>query len=77
MEIKKLSKNEIEKLKNQIPKRGRKPLLDEYVKDMQIGDIIEIKNLSTPSIITNTGKRLNMKFSTFHINNKYYIKRIA
>ena len=77
MKIKKLSKNEIEQIKNQIPKRGRKPILDEYIKNIQIGDIIEIENLTTPSIITNTGKRLNMKFSAHRINNKYYIKRIT
>jgi len=77
MNIKKLSENEIKQIENQIPKRGRKPILDEYIKNIQIGEIIEIENLSTPSIITNAGKRLNMKFSTHRINNKYYIKRIA
>jgi len=74
MEIRKLSKNEIEQLKNEISHGGRKSKYDEYLKNMNIGDWIEIEQINR-GVISRAGKRLGMKFSVHYINGKYYIER--
>ena len=75
MEIRKLSKNEIEQLKNEISHGGRKSKYDEYLREMQIGDWIEIGEINR-GVISRAGKRLGMKFSVHYVNGKYYIERI-
>jgi len=74
MEIRKLSKNEIEQLKSEISHGGRKSKYDEYLQNMQIGDWIEIGEINR-GVISRAGKRLNMKFSVHYVNGKYYIER--
>ena len=75
MQFRKLSKNEIEEIKNGINHGGRKSLYDEILKDMQIGDMIEVENINR-GVISRAGKRLGMKFSVHYVNGKYYIERI-
>ena len=74
MEIRKLSKNEIEQLKNEISHGGRKAKYDEILQNMNIGDWIEIENINR-GVISRASKRLGMKFSVHYINGKYYIER--
>ena len=74
MEIRKLSKSEIEQLKSEISHGGRKSKYDEILRDMQIGDMIEVENINR-GVISRAGKRLNMKFSVHFANGKYYIER--
>jgi len=76
MEIRKLSKSEIENLKENLNHGGRKSKYDEYLKNMEVGDWIEIDEINR-GVISRAGKRLNMKFSVHYINGKYYIERIA
>jgi len=75
MQFRKLTKDEIEKIKNSVNHGGRKSLYDEYLKDMNIGDMIEVENINR-GVISRAGKRLNMKFSVHYVNGKYYIERI-
>ena len=75
MVIRKLSPSEIEQIKSNINHGGRKSKYDEYLKDMEIGDMIEIDEINR-GVISRAGKRLNMKFSVHYVNNKYYIERI-
>jgi len=74
MQFRKLSKEEIEEIKSGINHGGRKSLYDEILKDMQIGDMIEVENINR-GVISRAGKRLNMKFSVHYVNGKYYIER--
>jgi len=74
MEIRKLSKNEIEQLKNEISHGGRKAKYDEILQNMNIGDWIEIPEINR-GVISRASKRLNMKLSVHYINGKYYIER--
>jgi len=75
MEIRKLTKEEIENLKQNVNHGGRKSKYDEYLREMQIGDWIEIPEINR-GVISRAGKRLGMKFSVHYINGKYYIERI-
>ena len=74
MQFRKLSKEEIEEIKNSVNHGGRKSLYDEILKDMNIGDMIEVENINR-GVISRAGKRLNMKFSVHYVNGKYYIER--
>jgi len=74
MQFRKLSKDEIEEIKNSVNHGGRKSLYDEILKDMNIGDMIEVENINR-GVISRAGKRLNMKFSVHYVNGKYYIER--
>ena len=74
MQFRKLSKEEIEEIKNSVNHGGRKSLYDEYLKDMNIGDMIEVETINR-GVISRAGKRLNMKFSVHYVNGKYYIER--
>ena len=75
MQFRKLTKNEIEEIKNSVNHGGRKSLYDEILRDMEIGDMIEVENINR-GVISRAGKRLNMKFSVHYVNGKYYIERI-
>jgi len=75
MQFRKLTKEEIEEIKNSVNHGGRKSKYDEYLKDMNIGDMIEVENINR-GVISRAGKRLNMKFSVHYVNGKYYIERI-
>jgi len=75
MEIRKLSKNEIEQLKNEISHGGRKSKYDEILRNMEVGDWLEIENINR-GVISRAGKRLGMKFSVHYIQGKYYIERV-
>ena len=74
MQFRKLTKNEIEEIKNSVNHGGRKSLYDEILRDMNIGDMIEVENINR-GVISRAGKRLNMKFSVHFANGKYYIER--
>jgi len=74
MQFRKLTKNEIEEIKNSVNHGGRKSLYDEILRDMEIGDMIEVENINR-GVISRAGKRLNMKFSVHYVNGKYYIER--
>ena len=74
MEFRKLSKSEIEQVKDNINHGGRKSKYDEYLKDMQIGDMVEVEN-ARRGVISRAGKRLGYKFSVHYVNGKYYIER--
>jgi len=76
MEFRKLSKSEIEEIKNNINHGGRKSLYDEYLKDMQIGEMVEVQNVNR-GVISRAGQRLGMKFSVHYVDNKYYVERTA
>jgi len=75
MQFRKLTKEEIEEIKNSVNHGGRKSLYDEYLKDMNIGDMIEVENINR-GVISRAGKRLGMKFSVHYVQGKYYIERI-
>jgi uncharacterized protein involved in tellurium resistance len=75
MQFRKLSKDEIEEIKQNVNHGGRKSLYDEVLRDMNIGDMIEVENINR-GVISRAGKRLNMKFSVHYVNGKYYIERI-
>lgn len=74
MQFRKLTKEEIEEIKNSVNHGGRKSLYDEYLKDMNIGDMIEVENINR-GVISRAGKRLGMKFSVHYVQGKYYIER--
>ena len=75
MQFRKLSKDEIDRLLQNINQGGRKSKYDEILKEMNIGEWIEIPNISR-GVISRAGKRLNMKFSVHYIQGKYYVERI-
>ena len=75
MQFRKLTKEEIEEIKNSVNHGGRKSKYDEILRDMNIGDMIEVENINR-GVISRAGKRLNMKFSVHYVNGKYYIERI-
>ena len=75
MQFRKLSKEEIEQIKSRINHGGRKSKYDEILRDMNIGDMIEVENINR-GVISRAGKRLGMKFSVHYVNGKYYIERI-
>jgi len=75
MQFRKLTKEEIEQIKSGINHGGRKSKYDEYLREMQIGDWIEIGEINR-GVISRAGKRLGMKFSVHYVNGKYYIERI-
>jgi hypothetical protein len=74
MEIRKLTKEEIEEIKSGINHGGRKSKYDEYLKNMEVGDWLEVENINR-GVISRAGKRLGMKFSVHYVNGKYYIER--
>jgi hypothetical protein len=74
MVIRKLSISEIENLKQNLNHGGRKSKYDEYLKNMEVGDWLEIGEINR-GVISRAGKRLGMKFSVHYINGKYYIER--
>jgi len=76
MEFRKLSKTEIEQIKNNINHGGRKSLYDEYLYDLNVGDMVEVQNVNR-GVISRAGQRLGMKFSVHYVNGKYYIERTA
>jgi len=76
MEFRKLTQKEIEEIKNSVNHGGRKSLYDEYLKDMQIGEMVEVQNVNR-GVISRAGKRLNMQLSVHYVNGKYYIERTA
>ena len=76
MEFRKLTQKEIEEIKNSVNHGGRKSLYDQYLKDLNVGDMVEVQNVSR-GVISRAGKRLNMQLSVHHVNGKYYIERTA
>jgi len=76
MEIRKLSKSEIEQIKNNINHGGRHSIYDQYLYDLNVGDMVEIESVNR-GVISRTAKRLNMKLSVHYVNGKYYIERTA
>ena len=76
MEFRKLSKSEIEQVKDNINHGGRKSKYDEYLKDMQIEDMVEVESVNR-GVISRAGQRLGYKFSVHYVNGKYYIERTA
>jgi len=76
MEFRKLSKNEIEQIKNNINHGGRKSKYDEYLYDLNVGDMVEVENVNR-GVISRAGQRLGYKFSVHYVNGKYYIERTA
>ena len=76
MEFRKLSKTEIEQIKNSVNHGGRKSKYDEYLKDLNVGEMLETDNVNR-GVISRAGQRLNMKFSVHYVDNKYYIERTA
>ena len=75
MQFRKLTKEEIEEIKNSVNHGGRKSLYDEILRDMNIGDMIEVENINR-GVISRASKRLNKRFSVHYINGKYYVERI-
>jgi len=76
MEFRKLTQKEIEEIKNSVNHGGRKSLYDEYLKDMQIGDMVEVQNVNR-GVISRAGQRLGYKLSVHYVNGKYYVERTA
>ena len=76
MEFRKLSKSEIEQVKDNINHGGRKSLYDQYLKDLNVGDMVEVENVNR-GVISRAGQRLGMKLSVHYVNGKYYIERTA
>lgn len=75
--IKKLTKEEIEKLKTQISKGGRKSELKEILDKMEIGEWIELEKPVNRGNVSKLGKSLGKEFSVHIINGKMYIERRA
>ena len=76
MEFRKISKNEIEQIKNSVNHGGRKSLYDQYLKDLNVGDMLETDNVNR-GVISRAGQRLGYKLSVHYVNGKYYIERTA
>ena len=76
MEFRKLSKSEIEQIKDNINHGGRKSLYDKYLYDLNVGDMLETDNVNR-GVISRAGQRLGYKLSVHYVNGKYYIERTA
>jgi len=74
MVIRKLTKEEIENLKQNVNHGGRKAKYDEYLNDLAIGEWLEIDEINR-GVISRASKRLGKKFSVHYVNGKYYIER--
>jgi len=76
MEFRKLSKSEIEQIKNSVNHGGRHSIYDQYLYDLNVGDMVEVENVNR-GVISRAGQRLGMKLSVHYVNGKYYIERTA
>jgi len=74
MEFRKISQKEIEQIKNSVNHGGRKSLYDEYLKDLNVGEMLEADNVNR-GVISRASKRLGYKLSVHYVNGKYYIER--
>ena len=74
MEFRKISQKEIEQIKNSVNHGGRKSLYDEYLKDLNVGEMLEVDNVNR-GVISRASKRLGYKLSVHYVNGKYYIER--
>ena len=76
MEFRKLTQKEIEEIKNSVNHGGRKSLYDQYLYNLNVGEMLEVENVNR-GVISRAGQRLGMKLSVHFVNGKYYIERTA